>query len=68
MKTAADFCTCSDRSCPNHPVNHASGCTLCIQKNLACGEIPSCFFNALSKPKKGTGYTVEDFAHTVLDD
>lgn len=68
MKNTVEFCTCSDRNCPNNPVNHEAGCTPCIEKNLACGEIPSCFFNALGKPKKGTGYSYEAFAHTVLDE
>lgn len=42
---AAKICTCRDRDCPNHPVNHDQGCTPCILKNLARREIPSCFFN-----------------------
>lgn len=62
-----EFCTCGDRTCPNHPSNRDKGCTLCIEKNLRCGEIPSCFFHASGNPKQGTGYTYEDFAKTILN-
>lgn len=67
MKDAKEFCTCGDTKCPNHPTNHDRGCTPCIIKNLECGEIPSCFFNAQGKPKRGEGYHYEDFARTVLE-
>ena len=67
MSDVSNFCTCSDVKCPNHPTNHDKGCTPCIVKNLECGEIPSCFFHKTGRPKKGTGYTFEDFAKTVLD-
>lgn len=62
-----DFCTCGDTACPNHPSNHDQGCTPCIKKNLACGEIPGCFFHAVNKEKKGDAYFYEDFAKTVLE-
>ncbi len=41
------FCPCGDRVCPHNPNNekgHCRTCDACIQKNLAFGEIPSCFF------------------------
>lgn len=38
------FCTCTDHSCPNHPVNHEQGCDRCVRKCLALHEIPACFF------------------------
>ena len=46
----AHFCTCDDVECPLNPNNPKSrelarGCDGCIRKNLALGEIPSCFFN-----------------------
>lgn len=41
---APDFCTCEDYKCPLNPKNHDNGCEPCIKKNLAKGEIPTCFF------------------------
>ena len=31
---AKEFCTCTDYKCPNNPINHNKGCTLCIIKCL----------------------------------
>ena len=66
MKYLSDFCTCKDTKCPLNPVNHDKGCSLCISKCLHDGEIPSCFFNAVSETGKRTGYTYKDFAEYVL--
>lgn len=52
-------CTCQDLQCKLHPANHTKGCDLCIQKNLKMGEIPSCFFNAVTKDVK----TLDDFSY-----
>lgn len=49
-----------------HPSNHDDGCTRCVAKNLAQGEIPSCFFKKTGKPKKGDGWHFEDFVKTML--
>ena len=38
------FCTCPVKSCDKHPTNHEAGCDMCIEKNLAEGEIPACFW------------------------
>ncbi|MCD8238354.1 MAG: DUF6485 family protein [Clostridiales bacterium] len=66
MKTAKDFCTCRDKNCPLNPVNHSSGCDLCIQKCLKLGEIPSCFFNEVCNIDDTPGYAYKDFAKMVL--
>lgn len=60
------LCTCKDHQCPFNPVNHDQGCTPCIQKNLALGEIPSCFFNAVGGTQGLTSYFYKDFAQRVL--
>ena len=51
MRDAKEFCTCTDVSCPCHPVNHDQGCNLCILKNLSQKEIPSCFFHDIDCEK-----------------
>ena len=61
------FCTCQNTACRCHPANHDQGCSLCIEKELRKGEIPSCFFNLVIQP----GEPVEDcsiqaFARRVL--
>lgn len=56
------FCTCTDLACPQHPANHDRGCTRCVAKNLAQGEIPSCFFKKLDPGYRGPGYFYRDFA------
>lgn len=60
------FCTCTDTSCPMNPANHDQGCTLCIEKNLKAGEIPSCFFVAVSGHDRQGSYIYEDFAGEVM--
>ncbi len=66
MKDPREFCTCTDTKCPNHPVNHEQGCSLCILKNLSRKEIPACFFKSIDheKPTKDWYYeklvSVED--------
>jgi len=65
MHEKPNFCTCGDKNCPHNPINHDKGCTLCIEKNLKEGEIPSCFFNAVGKRSEG-GYSYEDFARHVI--
>lgn len=61
------FCTCRDLTCPNHPANHNEGCTRCIAKNLACREIPTCFFRILEEEEgtPRTDYGLEAFAALV---
>ncbi len=66
MKNSSDFCTCKDTKCPLNPVNHEKGCSLCINKCLKAGEIPSCFFNAVNENGVRTGYTYKEFAEYVL--
>lgn len=62
-----EFCSCTDLNCPNHPTNHAKGCNLCILKCLKLGEIPSCFFNDISKEKPENGdYSYKGFANFIL--
>ena len=61
------FCPCRNTACRCHPANHDQGCSLCIEKELRKGEIPSCFFDLVIQP----GETVEDcsieaFARRVL--
>lgn len=67
MENLSKFCTCKDTECPLNPVNHEKGCSLCINKCLTVGEIPSCFFNAVNEKAKRTGYTYKDFAQFVLN-
>jgi hypothetical protein len=59
----AHFCTCDDTACPLNPNNprnreRGRGCDGCIRKNLALGEIPSCFFNKVGPTADGW----EDFS------
>ncbi|MDO4484893.1 MAG: DUF6485 family protein [Clostridia bacterium] len=65
MENKVPFCTCTDTACPNHPTNHQDGCTRCIEKNLANGEIPSCFFKLVNPSYHGPGYYYKDFAEVV---
>lgn len=65
MRTAKEMCTCTDTNCPNHPANHESGCTKCIEKNLREREIPSCFFHALNTGNAQHGYSYEEFMRMV---
>ena len=64
---AAAFCTCRDKKCPLNPANHDKGCTPCIAKCLQDGELPSCFFNAVT-PYRGpdADYSYRGFARVVL--
>ncbi len=66
-RMAAEFCTCRDKACPLNPVNHDKGCTPCVAKCLREGELPSCFFNAVT-PYRGPNadYSYEGFARVVL--
>lgn len=59
-------CKCTCTECPNHPSNHDQGCTPCIEKNLREGEIPSCFFVAVSGRDDQGSYYYEDFAREVM--
>ena len=65
MNAARDYCTCTDLNCPNHPVNHDQGCSLCIQKNLNQKEIPGCFFNSIRCEKPTPEWHYQDFAALV---
>lgn len=65
MKDSKDFCSCTDYKCPNHPVNHDKGCTLCILKNLKQKEIPACFFHDIDCEKPTGKWHYEDFAALV---
>lgn len=65
MINAREFCTCTDYKCPCHPSNHDQGCTLCIRKNLAQKEIPSCFFHDIKCEKPTADWHYEDFAALV---
>jgi len=59
------FCTCRDRECPNNPNNsdiNCCSCDACVAKNLALGEIPSCFFRKIKDDLSGLSeFTVESF-------
>ncbi len=61
------FCTCRDYKCKNHPRNHSHGCDPCIKKNLNSGEIPACFFRAVSPEINDLRqFTYESFADFVI--
>lgn len=61
------FCTCGETKCKNHPNNHEKGCDPCIQKNLARGEIPACFYLKVSPDTSGlTSFTVDSFVNFYL--
>ncbi len=63
------FCSCKDHSCPNNPHNQRSrgACDECIKKCLSKGEIPSCFFNAVSEIEEDQkSFTYEAFAKHVF--
>jgi hypothetical protein len=61
------FCACGDSACPLNPRNHDKGCDLCIRKCLGAGEIPSCFFLAVSPDLSGrTDYSYRGFADHVI--
>jgi hypothetical protein len=63
MESNKHFCTCPDLDCPLHPGNHEEGCDPCIQKNLAAGEIPSCFFAAVHEDlTENEDFTMGGFA------
>lgn len=64
-KDPKEFCTCTATDCPNHPVNHDQGCSLCILKNLTRKEIPGCFFNTIDHEKPTKDWYYEDFAALV---
>jgi len=56
------FCTCPVESCQHHPATKKEGCDSCIQKNLTQGEIPACFFLAVSEDVDGlTEFSMESF-------
>ena len=68
----AHLCTCGDLACPLNPNNprnreRGRGCDGCIRKNLALGEIPSCFFNAVGETAEGwEDYSVAGFVRHCL--
>lgn len=60
------ICTCTHKTCPNHPTKHDKGCTPCINKNLKAGEIPDCFFNLVTDHMDEIqDYTIQGFAKIV---
>ena len=69
---ATHFCTCDDTACPLNPNNprnreRGRGCDACIRKNLALGEIPSCFFNKVGETPAGwEDYSVAGFVRHCL--
>lgn len=63
MENNKHFCTCNDLNCKLHPVNNSNGCDLCIKKNLAAREIPSCFFKLVNDDISILKeFTIESFA------
>lgn len=61
-----NFCTCEDTDCNLNPANHDYGCDPCIQKNLRAGEIPTCFFKAVSEDiSEIKTFSSEEFADFV---
>lgn len=64
----APFCTCADRECPCHPVNHDLGCDPCVAKNLDEESIPSCFFRRIEPDMdRKQDYTFQGYARFVRD-
>ena len=59
------FCTCRDRECPHNPNNSdekCCSCDACVAKNLALGEIPSCFFRKVKDDLSSLSeFTIESF-------
>ncbi len=67
MKPTKHFCTCEDFTCKLHPSNHSKGCDPCIQKNLAAGEIPTCFFKSVDPDiSRVTDFTTQDFVEHFI--
>lgn len=65
-------CTCSDVSCPLNPNNprnreRGRGCDACIRKNLALGEIPSCFFNKVGDIEGWDDFSYAGFVRFCLE-
>ena len=61
------FCTCKDTNCKLNPRNHDHGCDPCVTKCLKEGEIPSCFFRAISEDLSGVDdFTYEGFTNFFL--
>lgn len=60
------FCTCVDGACPNNPMNCDQGCTPCVAKCLAMGEIPVCFYRTMEPDMdRNQDYTYKGFAAFV---
>lgn len=62
----AHFCTCGDTACPLNPNNpknreRGRGCDGCIRKNLALGEIPSCFFKKVGDIDDWDDFSIAGF-------
>ena len=69
---ARHFCTCDDVACPHNPNNPANlklgrGCDPCIRKNLALGEIPSCFFNKVGDLADWDDFSMQGFARFLAN-
>ncbi len=58
------FCTCTNHQCRLHPCNQDNGCDGCIKANLESGDIPKCFFVAVSETgaKEVTDFSYNSFA------
>lgn len=65
------FCTCRDRECPHNPNNPDTcvcSCDDCVAKNLARGEIPSCFFRLVNDDLSSLSeFTVERFVRFWIE-
>lgn len=67
MPHPAPICNCNELNCPNNPCNHNQGCTPCIGKNLAKGEIPACFFRLVNGDlSQLDSFYLEDFVNFYL--
>jgi|GEM_PF-635940 len=60
-------CTCTDFDCEFHPSKQSGSCNACIEKNLACCEIPACFFHKIGTGEdNGSEYTFRKFAKRAI--
>ena len=66
--TSVPFCTCVDHACSCHPVNHDRGCTPCIAKNLADGDVPVCLYRKIEPDMdRKQDYSMQGYARFVRD-
>ena len=65
--SCAEFCTCNDHDCCNHPKKQNNECTPCIEKNLKNYEIPTCFFDKIGEESRvNSEWSFFKFAEKVI--